>query len=257
MLLWERKGVINLEKIRIGNQENLYEIKSIQPISFNVMRIVFEGAVPASWGDITLYTDDGTEATVLTGYVTLYRDEGQTIYLSNDGSVYTAPETPEGPGEPPEPYTPTLEELQAVKRREVSSACEQIIYAGINVTLSDGSTEHYSLTEHDQLNLFGKQVQLASGQEQIEYHADGQPCQYYIAADMQAIIQAAMWYVSYHTTYCNALNMWIAGCQIVEEVQDIFYGADVPAEYQSEVLQAYFAEIAALTGGDDGGTDPA
>ena len=59
-----------------------------------------------------------------------------------------------------------------------------------------------------------------------------------------------MFHVSYHTTYCNALNMWIAGCQIPEEVQEIFYGADVPEEYRSEVLNAYLLQIAALAGSD-------
>ena len=104
------------------------------------------------------------------------------------------------------------------------------------------------MTEHDQINLFGKQAQLAAGVEQLEYHADGQPCRYYCAADMQAIIQAAMWHVSYHTTYCNALNMWIVGCREKEEVMEIYYGADVPEEYQSDVLKAYLVEI---TGGTD------
>ena len=111
-----------MEKIRIGNQETLFEIESIRPVSENVMQLVFPDTMPSVWGDITIYTDDGTEATTLTGYDTVYRDEGQTVYLSNDGSVYTAPETPEGPGEPPEPYIPTLEELQAAKRREISEA---------------------------------------------------------------------------------------------------------------------------------------
>lgn len=244
-----------MEKIKIG--ERIYEITEIIPISPNILRIRFSRSTPIGYGDITTYTIGGQEGATLSGYTTVYRDEGQTVYLSNDGSVYTAPETPEGPGEPPEPYVPTLAELQTAKRREVSAACEQIIYAGINVTLADGSTEHYSLTEHDQLNLFGKQVQLAAGQKQIEYHADGQPCRYYNAVDMQAIIQAAMWHVSYHTTYCNALNMWIAGCQTAEEVHEIFYGADVPAEYQSEVLQAYLTEIEAMAGGAGSGADPA
>ena len=134
--------------------------------------------------------------------------------------------------------------MRVGKKAEVSAACEQIIYAGINVTLSDGTTEHYSLTEHDQLNLFGKLSQISVGAAQLEYHADGQSCRYYTAIDMQAIIQAAMWHVSYHTTYCNALNMWIAGCQSTEEVQEIFYGADVPKQYRSEVLNAYLVQIA-------------
>lgn len=87
-----------MEKIRIGTDEQLYEIKSIRSMSSNVMQIVFAGSVPITWGNITIYTEDGTEATTLTGYETVYRDEGQAVYLSNDGSVYQAPETPDGPG---------------------------------------------------------------------------------------------------------------------------------------------------------------
>ena len=246
-----------MEKIKIGSKDPIYEIESIRPVSGNVMQLVFAGAIPPNWGDITIYTDDSTEATTIIGYDTLYRDEGQTIYLSNDGSVYTAPETPVGPGEPPKPYVPTLEELQAAKRREISVACQQIIYQGVNVQLSDGSTDHFALTIEDQLNLFGKQIQVTSGAAQIEYHADGQPCRFYSAEDMQAIITAAMWHVSYHTTYCNAINMWIAGCETAEEIQVIFYGADVPPAYQSEVLQSYLTQIAAIAGGNADGADPA
>lgn len=241
-----------MEKIRIGKEEQLYEIKSIQPVAPNVMRIEFAGQIPITWGDLTLYTDNGTEATTLTGYETVWKEDGPTVWLSNDGSVYTPPAPPE-PVDPPEPYVPTLAEVQAAKKQEVTAACEQIIYAGINVTLSDSSIEHYSLTEHDQLNLFGKQIQVSAGQDRIEYHADGQPCRYYTAADMQTIIQAAMWHVSYHTTYCNALNMWIAGCETADEVSAIFYGADVPEEYQSDVLRAYLVEIAAEIGVDANG----
>ena len=242
-----------MEKIKIGESDMLYEIKSIRPMSSHVMQVVFAGSIPIAWGDITIYTEDGTKATTLTGYETVYKQDGQTVELSNDGSVYTPPASPE-PAEPPEPFVPTLEEVRAGKKAEVSAACEQIIYAGINVTLSDGTTEHYSLTEHDQLNLFGKLSQISVGAAQLEYHADGQSCRYYTAIDMQAIIQAAMWHVSYHTTYCNALNMWIAGCQSTEEVQEIFYGADVPKQYRSEVLNAYLVQIATEIGVGEYGT---
>lgn len=240
-----------MEKIRIGVSEERYEITSIMPVLSNVLQVIFAGAVPASWGDITIYTEDGTEAATLTGYGTVYRDEGQTVYLSNDGSVYAPPEEP-GETLTPEPYIPTLKELRMAKRQEVAAACNQIIYAGINVTLTDGSVEHYSLTIEDQLNLFGKLSQISAGAQQLEYHADGQPCRYYTAADMQAIIQAAMQHVSYHTTYCNALNMWIAGCQSTEELDAVFYGVDVPEAYRSEVLDAYLVEIAGMAEVEDG-----
>ena len=151
---------------------------------------------------------------------------------------------------PEEKEPETLEEYKTAKKQEISQACEQIIYAGISVTLADGTVEHFALTEHDQLNLFGKQSQLATGADRLEYHSDGKPCRYYSAADMQTIIAAAMQHVSYHTTYCNALNMWVAGCETVEELQQIYYGADVPEQYQSEVLKTYLLEIASLTGDD-------
>ena len=230
-----------MEKIKVKGK--LYEIRSIQTTEPHVPQIIFAGTPPTKWnGDIVLYTAGDVECATLSGWTTVYRDEGQTVYLSDDGSVYQTPD-PDAGGEilPPEPYEPTLAEIQAAKKREISQACETAIYSGVDVKLSDGSTEHFSLTEHDQLNLFGKQVQLAAGTTELEYHADGQPCRYYTAEDMQIITSTAMAYVSYHTTYCNAVNMWIAGCETADEIQEIYYGADVPEQYQSDVLKAYIA----------------
>ncbi len=231
-----------MEHIKIKGSDQCYEIQSITKPAEHILQIVFKDAVPEDWGEIQLYTAGGILATILEGWTTVYRSDGQTIYLSDDGSVYQTPD-PDTGGEilPPEPYVPTLEELQAAKKREISQACENAIYSGVDVKLSDGSTEHFSLTEHDQLNLFGKQVQLVAGSTELEYHADGQPCRYYSAKDMQIITSMAMAFVSYHTTYCNAVNMWIAGCETADEIQQIYYGADVPEQYQSDVLKAYIA----------------
>ena len=126
----------------------------------------------------------------------------------------------------------------ASKKAEIATSCESTIFAGIDVELSTG-TEHFSLTEKDQINLFGKQAQLSTGAEKLEYHNDGQPCKYYSAADMMAIITAAMQFVSYHTTYCNSLFMWLKGCTKASEMAEIAYGAAVPSEYRSEVLNDY------------------
>lgn len=244
-----------METISINQNDKAYEIKSIQPVAEHVIRIVFSDEIPEEYGDIQVYTTGGIQCANLPGYSTVYRDEGRIVYLSDDGSIYIQPEDP-GEQLPPDPYVPTLEGLQASKKAEVATACEQAIYKGVSVTMADGSVEHFSLTEHDQLNLFGKQSQLAAGADQLEYHADGRPCRYYSATDMQSIIQAAMWHVSYHTTYCNALNMWIAGCQTADEIQGIFYGSEVPEEYRSEVLEAYILRIAAMAEENEDDTTP-
>ena len=199
------------------------------------------GAIPEDTSLIRIQTAAGAIYGKIEGYTTVYKALDDGVILSNDGSVYQEPELPE-------PYVPTLAELQATKKTEVSAACEQIIYAGIMVQLPDGP-EHFSLTEKDQINLFGKQAQLAAGADRLEYHQDGHPCKYYSVAEMQQIVTAAMEHVSYHTTYCNSLNMWISGTEKAEELEVIFYGADVPEKYQSEVLKDYLVRI--MEGADE------
>lgn len=172
-------------------------------------------------------------------YTTLYRTVESGFQLSNDGSVYVEPE----PVPEPEPYEPTLDELKQQKTNEVSSICKETIYAGVDVELPTGSTEHFSLKEEDQINLFGKQAQITAGVTQLEYHQDGHPCRYYTVDEMTAIITAAMQFVSYHTTYCNSLYTWINAVEEKEELEKITYGASIPAEYQSEVLQTYLLSM--------------
>ena len=76
-----------------------------------------------------------------------------------------------------------------------------------------------------------------TGSERFEYHEDGNPCRYFSAEEMQKIITAAMAYKTYHTTYCNALNMWIKNAETLEEVNSIYYGVEIPEAYQNEVLK--------------------
>lgn len=214
------------------------------PMDEHLIRVALDVEREASaLSDLQLLNDNGRVFGTYSGYDTVYRElEDGSVILSNDGSVYSEPEVPEP--EVPEPYVPTLEEMKTMKQEEVHADCSKAIYAGINVNLSTG-VEHFALKIEDQINLFGKQAQMMSGAELLEYHQDGCPCKYYSAEDMQKIMTEALWWVSYHTTYCNALNMWIAGAETGEELNKIYYGADVPEEYQSEVLKDYLVKIMA------------
>lgn len=128
------------------------------------------------------------------------------------------------------------------KRKEISSACENRIYSGIDVEIG-GAVQHFSLGEKDQINLFGKQAQLVAGAEQLEYHQDGSLCTFYSSDDMAKIIETAMKFVSYHTTYCNSLFAWISACDRSSDMSEIAYGMPVPVEYQSEVLKGYLSQM--------------
>lgn len=144
----------------------------------------------------------------------------------------------------------TIEELKELKKAEINVACGQNVSRGLTVEMSTGF-EHFSLSQSDQLNLFGLQAQLASGADQIVYHSDGQPCRFYQSADISNLIEKAMFHVSYHVTYGNSLKIWIESLKTEEEIQETFYGIDIPVDYQSEVLKTYLAQIASLS--DTGG----
>lgn len=133
-----------------------------------------------------------------------------------------------------------LVDIKATKLNEISKKCEETIYNGVDVKMSDG-TYHFSLTEKDQLNIFGLQAKISAGQTALEYHADGQPCKYYSVEDIQKLITAAMTFVSYNTTYCNSLNMWIKAETDSTVIESIYYGIDIPETYQSDVLKKYLS----------------
>lgn len=244
-----------MEKIRIKGSSKLYEIQSIQKIQEHVLRITFTGVVPSKWDDITIFTAGGIECATLSGWSTVYRDEGQTVYLSDDSSVYQTPD-PDTGGEilPPEPYTPTLEELQAAKKQEVNAACNKTIVEGFDVKLSDGQIHHFTMKEEDQIAFLTCLALISKGETAIPWHPNGsstQPCVFYSTDDMQKITDAAYEHRTFHTTYCNSLKIWVEATETAEELQEIYYGADVPETYQSDVLKAYLKAKESVGGTDE------
>lgn len=135
-----------------------------------------------------------------------------------------------------------LEQIRTLKKSEISDACEQTIYNGVDVEMSTG-TQHFSLTEKDQINIFGLQATIESGETQIEYHSDGNPCIYYSVEDIQKLIAAAMGFVKYNTTYCNSLNVWISKETNAQTISEMYYGMEIPEEHQSEVLKNYIRNM--------------
>lgn len=205
-------------------------------------RIVeLRGDFPVKDKGFTLSRDESDDEWDYKRFKTVYRKVDGAVQFSDDGSVYVAPPEPE-PIPEPEPYVPTLDEVKAMKLQEIGMACEQTIYTGVDVALPAG-VEHFSLTEKDQINLFGKQAQMAAGSERFEYHQDGHPCRYYTKEEMQMIVETALAFVTYHTTYCNALNIWVTALKDVDDVKAVAYGCHVPEEYQSEVLKDILAKM--------------
>ena len=134
-----------------------------------------------------------------------------------------------------------LPSLRAAKHAEISAASEAAIYAGMDVETTQG-TEHFSLTEKDQINLTTAKNAVDKGAAAYPYHADDARCRIFTADEINAILQASIAHIIYHTTYCNHLFEWIRRADAAE-LAGITYGAELP-----EDLAAHMQEILTQAG---------
>lgn len=129
-----------------------------------------------------------------------------------------------------------LDELKQYKISVLSKTCEDTIYAGVDVILSNMETKHFSLTANDQSNLTVINGFLASGIESYPYHADGEQCRLYSSEDLKLIIHAAISHILYQTTLCNGLLTYIRSIDNMEIIKNITYDIDqLPTEYQENI----------------------
>lgn len=150
-----------------------------------------------------------------------------------ENSVYTVYEY----GEVPQPPTEAeqLETLRAEKLKAASDACEQAICAGIDVTFSDGTQEHFSLQPNDQTNIDGIFSAVTLGVTSYPYHADGELCKMYSASDIVKLYVAAKGHVTQQTTYNNALRQWIKRETSLDTLKSITYGSELPDDLKADV----------------------
>lgn len=137
-------------------------------------------------------------------------------------------------------YDEPLDSVKERKIQEMNDKQQELIQNGFDITLTDGTVEHFTLTEHDQTSLLGLVAQIQMGSEQIPWHTSdhNEPCKYYSNADMILITNKATAYLTYHITYFRDLRIYINnGLSIKEEVEAVEYGIKIPDKYKSEVLK--------------------
>lgn len=145
-----------------------------------------------------------------------------------------------------EPDDRALDEIRTDKLAELSASCNAAITAGMDVETTQG-TEHFSLQETDQINLTTALSAVQSGAAGYPYHADGQLCRLFTAAEIQAIAAASVKHKLYHTTLCNHLLTWARRAKTREELSGITYSADgLPDD-----LATNMASVLAAAAGDN------
>lgn len=225
--------------LRYLDQENEYEIE-YKKHSHNIIEII--GNIPVKTTGFILSRKGKHDNFDYSNFKTIYRKLEGSVLFSNDGSVYVAP--PELESLPnPEPVVPTLEEVKILKKQEIELNYQMIKTAGVDVEISTGM-EHFPLTNEDVTFLMGKQFEIMSGtNEKISYQDSENRCKFYSREDMQLIIQQALLFVNYQTTYRNNLCEWVELCDTATAVEEIHYGKEIPEVYQNEVYKSYLKQM--------------
>lgn len=131
----------------------------------------------------------------------------------------------------------SIEYQKSAKLIELSQACNHAITKGFDVVLSDGNSHHFSMTTQDQLNLITLSTQVASGIEQIPYHADNEVCKMFSASDISIVIEAATKHKTYHITYYNSLKEYVNSLNCIRDIAGIRYGIEIPEGFKSDILK--------------------
>lgn len=135
----------------------------------------------------------------------------------------------------------TTEEYRTYLLKQVGSACRREIYEGTQIQLMDGSVEYFTYDDDDQRNLTNAMAILIIAPElpYIPYHPSGGFCRMIPAFDLLTIYSTLQLKLTYLTTRCNFMNMWIRGVETKEELLQINWDTELPADYQAQVNEIY------------------
>lgn len=232
----------------IGEKKKVYDGDFYQ-IGENQVRLIFHDDIPSMKillsGFNLVNEHNGIAQTNREAYTYLYRtyeDDPNKVELCNNNVPWIAPPEPE-PQPEPEPYVPTLEEIQEAKVAEMEAVKQQLVYAGFDVTLTDGTVDHFTLTMEEQIELSALQQKVKEGVTQLPWHIEDESehCKYYKNEDMALIVEAAFAHKSWHRTYFQDLRIYIRSLDSKEAVEAVTYGMMIPEAYRSEPLKAMMA----------------
>lgn len=231
--------MLNMKYVGI---EEIHKI-NFKRISENVVEI--SGNFPVKEVGFTLSRVGKDDNWDYSYYTKIYRETENGVQFSNDGSIYIEKEKTsfEDTQIPYENYEETLEEIKNRKISEMNAEQQSVIQNGVEVTLSDGTTERFTLKDQDQMSLMGLQTLAEQGIERIPWHeADNlEHCKYYSSENIKNIASVALSFISYHVTYFRDLRIYINSMSEKEDVQSAYYGMYIPTEYQSEVLADFYS----------------
>lgn len=140
-------------------------------------------------------------------------------------------------------YVPILEEIRETKIKEFNTLCNQIIEAGQDITLSDGTVMHFDYTQYNQMNMSDGANMALSTKESVPYYDSNNNCYLFNAIDIVTIYATCKGYVTYMLTLDHHLEAMIRRMESKEDIAALTFSEDsldetTKAEFDTVMAQA-------------------
>lgn len=129
------------------------------------------------------------------------------------------------------PETDPIVQAKSEKCAELSNLCESAINAGTSVKLPDGKEKDFSYSTADQANVSEMFLACMMGAESYPYHANGEGCMTYTAAEIISIYGTLSMYKTIQITYQNQLKQYVNSLETVDDVNAVQYGQELSGDY--------------------------
>ena len=129
------------------------------------------------------------------------------------------------------PEADPIVQAKSEKCAELSNLCESAINAGTSVKLPDGTEKDFSYSTADQANVSEMFLACMMGAESYPYHANGEGCMTYTAAEIISIYGTLSMYKTIQITYQNQLKQYVNSLETVDDVNAVQYGQELSGDY--------------------------
>lgn len=129
------------------------------------------------------------------------------------------------------PEADPIVQAKSEKCAELSNLCESAINAGTSVKLPDGTEKDFSYSTADQANVSEMFLACMMGAESYPYHANGEGCMSYTAAEIISIYGTLSMYKTIQITYQNQLKQYVNSLETVDDVNAVQYGQELSGDY--------------------------
>ena len=117
------------------------------------------------------------------------------------------------------------------KSEELSGKCQETIFLGQDIKLSDGTTERFEFKDQDQSNIKQLWDAIKDGATAYPYQSDTGSCKVYPAADIAKIYVTMSTTITSNLTYYHQLKDYVNSLETIEEIEAVIWGQELAGEY--------------------------